>query len=41
MSSAQDKYNKDLVKMIADHYQVARIEAEEYIGLLGWNIKLV
>ena len=21
--------------MIADHYQVARIEAEEYIGLLG------
>ena len=31
----QDKYNKDLVKMIADHYQVARIEAEEYIGLLG------
>ena len=31
----QDKYNKDLVKMIADHYQIARIEAEEYIGLLG------
>ena len=31
----QDKYNKDLVKIIADHYQVARIEAEEYIGLLG------
>jgi hypothetical protein len=29
-----DKYNKDLVKLIADHYQVARIEAEEYIGLL-------
>ena len=31
----QDKYNKDLVKLIADHYQVAKIEAEEYIGLLG------
>jgi len=30
----QDKYNKDLVKMIANHYQVARIEAEEYIELL-------
>ena len=31
----QDKYNKDLVKILADHYQVARIEAEEYIALLG------
>ena len=30
----QDKYNKELVKFIADHYQVARIEAEEYISLL-------
>ena len=30
----QDKYNKELVKLIADHYQVARIEAEEYISLL-------
>ena len=30
----QDKYNKELVKMIANHYQVARIEAEEYIELL-------
>ena len=30
----QDKYNKELVKLIADHYQVAKIEAEEYIGLL-------
>ena len=30
----QDKYNKELVKFIADHYQVAKIEAEEYIGLL-------
>ena len=29
-----DKYNKELVKLIADHYQVARIEAEEYIDLL-------
>ena len=31
----QDKYNKDLVKLIADHYQIARIEAEEYISLLN------
>ena len=30
----QDKYNKELVKLIANHYQVARIEAEEYISLL-------
>ena len=30
----QDKYNKDLVKFIANHYQIAKIEAEEYIGLL-------
>ena len=30
----QDKYNKELVKLIAGHYQVAKIEAEEYIGLL-------
>ena len=29
-----DKYNKELIKLIADHYQIARIEAEEYIGLL-------
>ena len=33
----QDKYNKELVKLIADHYQVARIEAEEYISLLEKN----
>ena len=38
----QDKYNKDLVKLIADHYQVAKIEAEEYIGLLGKdNLSLI
>ena len=30
----QDKYNKELVKLIANHYQIARIEAEEYISLL-------
>ena len=30
----QDKYNKELVKLIANHYQVAMIEAEEYISLL-------
>ena len=30
----QDKYNKELVKLIANHYQVAKIEAEEYISLL-------
>ena len=30
----QDKYNKELVKLIADHFQTARAEAEEYIGLL-------
>ena len=29
-----DKYNKELVKLIANHYQVAKIEAEEYISLL-------
>ena len=29
-----DKYNKDLVKFIADHYEVPKFEAEEYIGLL-------
>jgi hypothetical protein len=27
-----DKYNKDLVKIIADHYQIPKSEAEEYIG---------
>jgi len=31
----QDKYNKELVKSIANHYQVSYIESEEYIGLLG------
>ena len=31
----QDKYNKELVKLIADHFQIARIEAEEYISLLN------
>ena len=30
-----DKYNKELVKFIADHFQVPKIEAEEYIGLLN------
>ena len=30
----QDKYNKELVKLIDNHYQVAKIEAEEYISLL-------
>ena len=30
-----DKYNKDLVKFIADHFEVRKDEAEEYIGLLG------
>ena len=29
-----DKYNKDLVKLIADHFEVPKIEAEEYIELL-------
>ena len=29
-----DKYNKDLVKFIADHFEVPKIEAEEYIDLL-------
>jgi hypothetical protein len=27
-----DKYNKDLVKLIADHYKIAKSEAEDYIG---------
>ena len=30
-----DKYNKELVKLIANHFQIARIEAEEYISLLN------
>ena len=30
-----DKYNKELVKLIANHFQIARIEAEEYISLLA------
>ncbi len=29
-----DKYNKDLVKLIADHFEVPKLEAEEYIELL-------
>ena len=29
-----DKYNKELVKFIADHYQVSKLDAEGYIGLL-------
>lgn len=28
-----DKYNKELVKFIADHFQIAKQEAEEYISL--------
>ena len=31
---AADKYNKDLVKFIADHFQLPKIEAEDYIELL-------
>jgi len=30
-----DKYNKDLVKFIASHFEVRKDEAEEYISLLG------
>jgi len=30
-----DKYNKELVKFIASHFEVRKDEAEEYIGLLG------
>ena len=29
-----NKYNKDLVTVIANHYQIARIEAEQYIDLM-------
>jgi len=29
-----NKYNKELVKFIADHFEVAKSEAEDYIGLL-------
>jgi len=29
-----DKYNKELVQHMANHYQIAKSEAEEYIGLL-------
>ena len=31
----QSKYNKELVQLVAKHYQVPRSEAEEYIELLG------
>ena len=30
----KNKYNKDLVTVIANHYQIARIEAEQYIDLM-------
>ena len=30
-----DKYNKELVKFIANHFGVRKDEAEEYIGSLG------
>jgi hypothetical protein len=30
-----DKYNKDLVKFIANHYEVRKDEAEVYISILG------
>ena len=29
-----NKYNKNLVKIIANHYQIAYIEAEQYIDLM-------
>ena len=29
-----NKYNKSLVKIIANHYQIALIEAEQYIDLM-------
>ena len=29
-----NKYNKNLVTVVANHYQVARVEAESYIDLL-------
>tara|TARA_R100000008_G_C3547857_1_gene148580 strand:- start:436 stop:882 length:447 start_codon:yes stop_codon:yes gene_type:complete len=29
-----DKHNKDLVTVVANHYQIARIEAEQYIDLM-------
>ena len=29
-----NKYNKELVKFMADHFEVSKLEAEEYIGLL-------
>ena len=29
-----DKYNKELVKIISDHYKIPKLEAEEYIELL-------
>ena len=31
------KYNKSLVKIVANHYQVANNEAEQYIDLLEKN----
>ena len=31
----QNKYNKDVVKLLADHFQLPKSEAEEYISLLG------
>ena len=27
-----DKYNKELVKIISDHYKIPKLEAEDYVG---------
>jgi hypothetical protein len=32
--SKEDKYDNDLVQQIAEHYQVSRLEAVEYIDLM-------
>jgi len=32
---AADKYNKELVKQLAEHYQISQSEATEYIGLMN------
>ena len=32
-----NKYNKNLVTIVANHYQIARSEAEQYLDLMEQN----
>ena len=31
---SEDKYNKELIEFIADHYEVSKREATEYISMM-------